>query len=327
MDGWIILDKPSGITSASAVNKVKRILAPPRRELKIGHAGTLDPLASGILPLALGEATKTISFMMDAAKAYAFTVTWGEERDTDDCEGKTITTSDKRPTIEEIEKILPQFIGTILQTPPIFSAIKVDGERAYDLARAGEAVELRAREVRVDSLVLLSSPLEGERARHSRAVEGMIEKLPPTASAAAFGFASATPPQGGSNFICHCGKGTYIRSLARDMGRALGCFGHISMLRRLKVGNFSEKDAISLANLEEIVHKGALSLLPVESALDDILALEIDSHQAAALKRGQPISVKQVVGNDIVLARHQGKAIAICKAAHGTMKPVRVFNL
>ena len=353
ISGWIILDKPSGITSAHAVAKVKRLLSspspsqgegwdggysacvegnpnlnpPPKRgrknDVKIGHAGTLDPLASGILPLALGEATKTVPYMMDARKSYSFTVTWGQERDTDDCMGQVVGESDKRPTREEIEAVLPQFIGVISQIPPDYSAIKIDGKRAYDAAREGNALELKAREVRVDSLQLLPHDL--------------------------------TPPSGGDRFICHCGKGTYIRSLARDMGRVLGCLGHISVLRRLSVGSFSEKHAISLEVLEEMLHKGALQtaqgaarsegfgedvpqsslkycfLRPVEAALDDIPACDVSHDQAALLKSGQSIFLPKNIAEESegtkVLIRTDDRAVAIGEVSQGSMKPVRVFNL
>ncbi len=285
-NGWLILDKPTGISSAQAVNKVKKLLKPK----KIGHAGTLDPLASGVLPLALGEATKTISHMVDKGKSYAFTVTWGEARDTDDAEGRVINTSPNRPKQGEIEAILPRFKGKITQVPPIFSAIKVAGGRAYDLARAGETVELKPRMVEVSDLTIAS---------HS------TDK---------------------TSFICYCGKGTYIRSLARDMGQLLGCFGYVSILRRLSVGKFNENNAISLEILEELVHKGALKLLSVESALDDILALDITPTQATLLKRGQPFPVT-LVSEETVLARCDGKPVAIASISQGTMKPVRVFNL
>ncbi|MDE3061025.1 MAG: tRNA pseudouridine(55) synthase TruB [Pseudomonadota bacterium] len=293
MHGWIILDKPSGITSAHAVAKVKRLLRPK----KIGHAGTLDPLASGVLPLALGEATKTVPYMMDADKAYEFTATWGEERDTDDSEGRVTATAEKRPTQEEINIILQHFTGKILQTPPVFSAIKVAGERAYDLARDGKVVELKAREIEIKFLTLLGR----------------------------------TAPFGADNFICHCSKGTYIRSLARDMGRELGCFGHISRLRRIKVGKFTETQAISLEILEEMVHKSDLGFLrPLESALDDIPAYEVDSDQAMLLMRGQPLHLPTTIAEEpesaTALARHQGKAVAICGVSRGVMRPVRVFN-
>ena len=288
LDGWIVLDKPTGITSAYAVTKVKRLLKPD----KIGHAGTLDPLASGILPLALGEATKTIQYMMDSDKAYSFTVQWGEERDTDDKEGKVTQTSDKRPTKEEILAILPEFTGLIDQTPPVYSAIKVDGNRAYDLARSGEAVELKSRKVQVNSLALSGYHADN------------------------------------ASFICNCGKGTYIRSLGRDMARKLGTVGHISILRRLKVGKFDEKSVISLEVLDEMVHKGALGFLqPVTSALDDILAVDITPVQATCLQHGQNVILPFKAESSTVQARCDGKLIAICEARDGVAKPVRVFNL
>jgi len=299
LSGWIILDKPSGITSAHAVAKVKRLLRPA----KIGHAGTLDPLASGILPLALGEATKTVPYMMDARKSYFFTVQWGQERDTDDAMGKAIKVSDMRPTHDEITAILPRFTGAISQIPPDYSAIKVDGERAYDMAREGRAVELKAREVFVESLVpsdvCLVSP--GTQGTHHEA-------------------------QGTTSFICHCSKGTYVRSLARDMGRVLGCFGYISVLRRLSVGNFGENHAISLELMEEMLHKGDLSFLrPVESALDDIPACDVSHDQAMLLKSGQTIFLPSTDGK--MLIRAEGKLVAIGEASQGSMKPVRVFNV
>ena len=292
LNGWIILDKPTGISSAHAVAKVKRLLRPA----KIGHAGTLDPLASGVLPLALGEATKTVSYMMDAAKAYSFAVTWGQERATDDSEGEVLFESDKRPAEAEIIKTLPKFIGNISQTPPNYSAIKLDGKRAYDLARNGQDVEIKAREIRVDSLIIQEHSLES------------------------------------TSFICYCGKGTYIRSLARDMGRVFGCYGYVSSLRRLQVGKFNETHAISLENLADMVHKGEVDFLqPVESALDDILAWDIDSTQATRLRQGQTVDIPDINsgGSDsiFVLARDNGKAMAICKWEAGVMKPVRVFNL
>lgn len=291
LSGWVILDKPSGITSAHAVAKVKRLLKPA----KIGHAGTLDPLASGILPLALGEATKTMPYMVDGAKSYGFTVTWGQERDTDDSQGEVTAETPARPTLEQIKAIIPQFIGAIQQTPPNYSAIKVGGKRAYDLARNGEELALKSREVNVYSIE--------------------IKEHTPDATA----------------FICHCGKGTYVRSLARDMGRTLGCLGHISVLRRLNVGKFGENDAISLELLAEMVHKGDLTLVkPVESALDDIPAREVNPDQSALLKRGLSLFLPDLRAEEHhgkMLAMHGDKAIAICEVALGTMKPVRVFNL
>ncbi len=291
IDGWVILDKPSGISSAHAVAKVKRLLRPD----KIGHAGTLDPLASGVLPLALGEATKTVGYMMDAGKGYSFTVTWGQERDTDDSEGAVVQESALRPKKEDILDILRDYVGLIQQTPPNYSAIKVDGKRAYDMARGGEEVVLKSREVRVDSLEMTG-----------------------------YGPESA-------EFLCYCGKGTYIRSLARDMGRRLGCYGYITVLRRLKVGNFGENHAISLEVLEEMRHNPETKFLwPVESALDDILAWEITPDQAEWLRMGRLISLPLNVEESAsitMLARCEGKAVAICSVTQGSVKPVRVFNL
>ena len=286
MHGWLILDKPSGITSAHAVAKVKRLLKPG----KIGHAGTLDPLASGVLPLALGEATKTVGYMMDASKAYLFTVLWGSETDSDDSQGKVTLTSPNRAALSQIEAILPEFIGQIDQAPPSYSAIKIDGKRAYALAREGHAPEMKARKVRVDSLEMTEQNAES------------------------------------TSFICHCGKGTYVRSLARDMGRRLGCYGHIVALRRIKVGKFTENHAISLEKLEEMVHKGDLGFFqPVTSALDDIPAVTLTANQATWLKQGQ--SVENSGMNGTVKLLCDGKLIAIGDAAGGRITPRRVFNL
>ncbi|MDE3016180.1 MAG: tRNA pseudouridine(55) synthase TruB [Pseudomonadota bacterium] len=308
MHGWIILDKPSGITSAHAVAKVKKILRHPTAQdpaqplrgsqddkIKIGHAGTLDPLASGVLPLALGEATKTIPYMMDADKEYAFTVTWGEERDTDDSAGKIINKSEKIPEKSEINAIIRHFIGKIMQLPPAYSALKIGGERAYDLARNGIAPDLKAREVRVD---FLSAPT----------------------------LLSAGGAK--TDFRCACGKGTYIRSLARDMGRELGCFGYISRLRRTRVGKFDQTGAISLEMLEEMVHKGGLGFLqPLESALDDIPAIHLAVDQAARLQRGQNVVLPLNTDSSTVIARCNGKPVAVCKWKDGQLWPTRVFNL
>src|SRR6478609_10380272 len=209
--GWVVLDKPVGMTSTHAVSVVKRAFSAK----KAGHAGTLDPLASGLLPIALGEATKTVPFVMDGRKIYQFTVRWGEERDTDDAEGRVDATSAARPSADDIRSLLPSFSGTIAQVPPRFSAIKIDGERAYDLARDGEVVELEARPVEIHRLSLVDIP-DPDHALLS----------------------------------AECGKGTYVRALARDMGRVLGCFGHVSALRRTGVGSFREQDGVSLARLE-----------------------------------------------------------------------------
>jgi tRNA pseudouridine55 synthase len=292
LNGWINLDKPLGMSSAHAVAKVKKLLRPA----KIGHAGTLDPLASGILPLALGEATKTVSYMMDADKSYIFTATWGQERTTDDRAGVVVVESSNIPSKNDITSILQQFTGNITQTPPNYSAIKLDGVRAYDLARHGLEMEIKPRQVTVKSLEILEHTEQA------------------------------------TSFICHCGKGTYIRSLARDMGRVLGCYGYVSSLRRIQVGKFNEEGAISLENLSDMVHKGRVDFLqPVESALDDILAWDIDSALEVRLRHGQTVDIPYIIEGDgesiFMLAQHNGKPVAICKRDNGVMKPVRVFNL
>ena len=258
--GWIALDKAVGMTSTQAVGAIKRLFSCKRA----GHAGTLDPLASGCLPIALGEATKTVPFVMDGRKVYRFTVRWGEERDTDDADGQVVATSDRRPERAAIEALLPRFRGTIEQVPPRFSAIKVDGERAYDLARDGEMVELAARPVEIHRLELLD-------------------------------MADADHAE----FEAECGKGTYVRSLARDMGRALGCRGHILKLRRQAVGAFGENAMISLEQLTALCHRAAAgegnlagALLPVETALDDIPALAVSRADAARLQRGQAVLLR-----------------------------------
>ena len=217
VNGWLVLDKPVGMTSTHAVSVVKRLLQAKRA----GHAGTLDPLASGLLPIALGEATKTVPFVMDGRKIYRFTVRWGEERDTDDAEGRATETSAERPTAEAIRALIPRFSGLIEQVPPRFSAVKIDGERAYDLARDGEVVELAPRPIEIHHLELVE-----------------------------------TPDPDHSVLAAECGKGTYVRALARDMGRALGCFGHVVALRRTAVGPFTEQIATSLEALQRMAQPG-----------------------------------------------------------------------
>lgn len=295
ISGWLILDKPLGITSAQAVGRVKRLLNP----MKIGHGGTLDPLASGILPLALGEATKAFQFVASNIKTYRFTVQWGAERTTDDLEGEITQTSDKRPSQAEIEAALPKFRGEIMQAPPAFSAIKVDGARAYALARAGEEVLLPPRPVQVESLELLSADA-----------------------------ASAT-------FEMTCGKGTYVRSIARDLGREIGCFGHVTMLRRVRVGNFHENRSISLEKLEELVHSAAQEewLLPIASVLADIPAVELDPTSAHRLTQGQTVSIPSTsalsaITEDTVTVQAvcENRLVAIATAQGGKLKTVRVFH-
>lgn len=295
--GWLILDKPAGITSAHAVGKVKRLLRPK----KIGHGGTLDPMATGILPLALNEATKAFQFVAANSKSYRFTIRWGEERTTDDAEGEVKDTAAARPPREAIEAALPKFTGDILQAPPAFSAIKIDGERAYALARAGEAVQLAARPIHVERLTLLDTP---------DAEHAVLEMV--------------------------CGKGTYVRSIARDLGRELGCLGHVVTLRRTEVGEFHENRAISLEKLDDIVHSGALKewLLPISSVLADIPALELDPEAARRMMHGQTVMLPpadvvrlEVSQREITVQVHSaGNLIAVAHAHGGTLKPVRIFH-
>jgi tRNA pseudouridine55 synthase len=296
--GWVVLDKPVGMTSTHAVSVVKRLFSAKRA----GHAGTLDPLASGCLPIALGEATKTVPFVMDGRKLYRFTVRWGEERDTDDAEGRVTQSADARPSADAIRAALPAFTGTIQQVPPRYSAIKIAGERAYDLARDGEMVELAPRPVEIARLEL-----------------------------------SATPDPDHTVLEAECGKGTYVRSLARDLGRALGCFGHVSALRRVAVGPFGEETMILLEQLEAVCHRAAAgeasladALLPVETALDDIPALAVSRADAARLSRGQAVLLR---GRDApnfrgtVYVTASGQLLALAELDRGEIVPKRVFNL
>ena len=289
VNGWIILDKPYAMTSTQAVSRLKYLY----NAKKAGHAGTLDPLASGILPIAFGEGTKTVPFVQDGEKSYRFTVRWGAETTTDDLEGAVTKTSDVRPEPDEIVAQLPDFIGEISQVPPAFSAIKVEGERAYDLARAGETVELAARTISVHDLRLVSSTVD----------EAIIE--------------------------ADCGKGTYVRAIARDLGRALGCLGHVSALRRTCVGPFSEADAVDLDVLTNEPETRARSLLSVEAGLLQVPCVVVDSTSAARLRRGQSIILR---GRDapvdgVVYASCGGVPVAFGEVARGEMQPSRVFNL
>jgi len=296
--GWVVLDKPVGMTSTHAVAVVKRLFAAKRA----GHAGTLDPLASGALPIALGEATKTVPFVMDGRKRYRFTVRWGEERDTDDAEGRVVATSAERPSAEAIAAELPRFIGTIEQVPPCFSAIKIAGERAYDIAREGEAVELKPRPVEIHELAVV-----------------------------------ATPDTDHTEFTAQCGKGTYVRALARDLGRLLGCHGHVSALRRTQVGPFEEAHLIPLADLEGLCHRAAQgegsladALLPVATALDDIPALAVSRADAARLQRGQAVLMRgrdAPVLTGLVHVLASGHLVALAELERGEIVPKRVFNL
>ncbi len=302
IDGWINLDKPVGLSSTQAMAKVRRAL----NAQKAGHAGTLDPLATGVLPIALGEATKTIPYIQDGVKTYSFTITWGEQRDTDDAEGDIIATSDIRPTKEQIKAALTDFIGETEQTPPRFSAIKINGQRAYDLARGGEDFEIRSRIVYIKTLELLSTT------EHT------------------------------ATLIMNCGKGTYVRSLARDLAEKLGTCGYISALRREAVGPFQAKNAILLDKLQEMGNSAALdeALLPLGSALDDILALPVKAPEAALLRNGQELAFisrpdferLSKAGIDTeepqeALATLESKPVALVNVQGPKIRPVRVFNL
>ena len=296
VNGWLIFDKPRGMTSTQAVSRVKRLC----QAAKAGHAGTLDPLATGVLPIALGEATKTVPFVVEGSKQYRFTVRFGAETDTDDAEGKVVASSEKRPTRGEIEAELPSFTGAIEQVPPRYSALKVDGARAYELARDDADFELAARRVSVDRLTL---------ADHPDPDHCVLETL--------------------------CGKGTYVRALARDLGRALGALGHVEELRRTRVGPFSEERAVSLAALDALAESGGhealkTALLPVETALCDIPALAVAGPDADRLRRGQPVLLR---GRDApilegtVYAVSRGMLVAIGEVSRGELKPKRIFNL
>ena len=297
--GWIIIDKPGGLSSNAVVGRVRRLTG----AAKAGHAGTLDPMATGGLPMARGEATKIGSYLMDGAKAYRFTVRWGEQRDTDDAEGEVVATSDARPAKEQILAVLGNFIGDIEQVPPVFSAIKIEGKRAYALARADQAPEMKPRTIHIEDLKLLSV-VDADHAE----------------------------------FEAVSGKGAYMRSLARDLGTALGTVGHIVQLRRLAVGPFDEKQAISLDKLESLRHSAPLSeyLLPVETVLDDIPALALTETEARKLNQGQAIPVlpvasrsplKNIGQGDVVRVMAEGRLVALAKINGGEIRPFRVMNL
>ena len=300
VDGWVCLDKPFELGSTEAVSRIRRLF----NAQKAGHAGTLDPLASGILPIALGEATKTVPFMMEAQKVYRFTINWGVSTDSVDREGEIIGRSDVRPTVEQVRAALPAFVGEIDQTPPRFSAIKVDGARAYDLARDGVKFELQARRVTIHSAEVTDAPDPDH-------VELTIRT----------------------------GKGVYVRSLARDLAAALGAEGHVSELRRERVGPFSTENAVTLDSLEEMVHRGAASegLLAVATALDDIPELAVNEQDAFSLRQGRPIVLlprqvetlkDRLSGGSRTVSAFQGQTlVALCQLRAGRLGPDRVFNL
>lgn len=298
--GWVCLDKPLGMGSTQAVSRVRRLFD----AAKAGHAGTLDPLASGILPIALGEATKTVPFMMEARKVYRFSIQWGASTTTQDREGEVVARSDVRPTPDQVQAALSAFIGEIDQVPPTFSAIKVDGERAYDLARDGQMVELKSRRVVI----------------HEAAMTG-------------------APDLDHVEITVMTGKGVYIRSLARDLATALGAEGHVSALRRERVGPFSLQNAVGLEFLEDLVHRGAASegLLPITTALDDIPDLAVTDEDAFRLRQGRSIvllprqmetlQARLSAGSDLVSAVQGTEPVALCSLKAGRLQPDRVFNL
>jgi len=298
VNGWLVLDKPVGMTSTHAVSVVKRLFAAKRA----GHAGTLDPLASGCLPIALGEATKTVPFVMDGRKTYHFTVRWGEERDTDDAEGRVVASNAARPAPEAIRALLPRFTGTIAQVPPRYSALKIEGERAYDLAREGKVVELAPRPVDIHRLEFVAMP----DAEHTV-------------------------------LAAECGKGTYVRALARDLGRELGCLGHVVALRRTSVGSFTEACAVNLDALQETCRTSpdpdnvpTTSLLPVEAGLTALPSLAVSRADAGRLARGQAVLLR---GRDAplmegwVAVSTQGSLVALAEMEKGELRPRRIFNL
>jgi tRNA pseudouridine55 synthase len=295
INGWLVIDKPQGMTSTHVVNVVKRLT----NAQKVGHGGTLDPLATGVLPVAMGEATKTVAYIMDARKAYDFRLRLGEERDTDDSTGAVIAANDGRPDDAAIRAMLPRFIGAIQQVPPRYAAVKIQGERAYDIARRGETVELAPREVRIDTLEL-----------------------------------TGRPDPDHADFRMTSGKGAYVRAIARDLGLALGCHAHVAALRRTEVGAFSVENAVSLDALAGIVEHETLPqiLVPVSTALAGIPALAVTEPQALRLQSGQavrlaPAFVGETLGEAAtVRAMRAGELIALARLEGMELSPVRVFH-
>jgi tRNA pseudouridine55 synthase len=303
INGWIILDKQIGISSRTAVTKISRIL----KIKKVGHGGTLDPLASGVLPIALGEATKVISFIQDKQKCYSFTIKWGETTETDDLEGAVLERSEVRPNIKQINSIIPSFIGEILQKPPIYSAIKVNGQRSYKLARKNIEVNHEFRKVEIYDLIL------------KKIIN--LDK---------------------AEFEVKCGKGTYVRSLAKDLAEKLHTKGHVIQLRRLSVGNFEEKDTILIDFTKEIIHSPMIfnKILPIETVLDDIPALVLNKTEARQIKQGQKLELNSLENIDHFLKKNpnynkfekiyaveNNDPIALITIYEGIVKPARIINL
>jgi tRNA pseudouridine55 synthase len=313
MDGWIIIDKPHGLGSTQAVGAVKRAFREAGAgKVKVGHGGTLDPLATGVLPIAIGEATKLAGRMLDSDKIYDFTIAFGTQTDTLDLEGAVIAESEVRPVLADVEAILSRFIGPIEQVPPAYSAIKVDGQRAYDLARAGQKVEMKMRAVTIHSLTPVRFALVENSAPEfststNRTGEGALASVTLTA---------------------HVSKGTYIRSLARDIALALGTVGHVTMLRRVKAGPFTLQNAITLDNLRDAANGRAIAqlMLPLTAGLDDILALSVSPQEAAALRQGR-ILYGDPRKQGLMLAMEGETPVALVEASDLGIKVVRGFNL
>lgn len=291
INGWLAINKPEGVNSTTVVSIIKRIF----NAQKVGHAGTLDPLACGVLPIALGEATKVINYTMDADKEYIFTIKWGQATSTDDREGEVIATCDKIPSEQEILKALSQFIGNIQQVPPAYSAVKIDGKRAYDIARSGGEVEMKSRQVEIFELELISSDRES------------------------------------STFRVRCGKGTYVRSLARDIAEKLGTKGHVIYLERSRVGKFCIKNAILLEKFDKKLYKPEFLelLLPVEAVLDDIPVLFLNSEETKSIRHGQKVKLaaSDLKNGDIAVLKSENSLIALGGYEGGFIKPLRVFNV
>jgi tRNA pseudouridine55 synthase len=329
--GWIVIDKPVGPGSTAIVGAVKRALREGGYpKVKVGHGGTLDPLASGVLPVALGEATKLSGRMLNADKLYEFTIAFGTETDTLDLEGQAVATSDRLPTLAEIEAILPRFTGPIEQIPPAYSALKVDGKRAYDRARAGEAVEMKARQVTVRSLKVLPGTGRGTAAR-SDVVEGAQRPTRSLARPPLHRPAAGPPPRPGEDQItlrAQVSKGTYIRALARDIARALETVGHVAMLRRTRSGPFTIEQAISLDKLAESAKGRTLEqcLLPLTAGLDDIPALPVSPDQAGALRQGR-VLIGIAAQPGLHLATDNNVPVALVELDEGCLRVLRGFNL
>ena len=294
INGWLIIDKPYHVGSTTVVTRLKHCLSPS----KIGHAGTLDPLATGVLPIALGTATRLIPYVMDGQKTYEFQITWGAETSTDDTAGEVVTTSDIRPIQAEIEAVLPEFVGTINQLPPAYSALKINGQRAYDLARSGQEVVLCPRPIRIDSLELISCTRDT------------------------------------ADFRVSCGKGTYVRSLGRDIGRRIGCLGHITVLRRIKCGPFSLSDAMPMHMFDTPKQPEDVSFLPLDTALEHMPKIILPYTEAHRLTQGQRLSAKQwqhclsrpIQAEEVVCLYSDGKLLGLVKIDKHTIHPYRIFS-